>query len=189
MTEEINSAEQTTQTAELSDEGQASTNVTEVDYEALYKEQAEKTAKAEQDARNFREGYEKWKGIAKRVEREKETEGQDNFDQTSDVSQLVQQEVQRALAETTAVQERKKLEELNMTMARELKEAKLALKNRSQVSMTAQGSGASSAEVQDRYLSPELIAEFKSKGKSDEWIQRFKETKRKQLGLLAYQGK
>lgn len=69
-------------------------------------------------------------------------------------------------------------------MARELKEAKLALKNRSQVSTTAQGSGESSIEVQDRYLSPDLVDQFKKMGKSDSWIKRFKENKMKMVGQL-----
>lgn len=180
MTEEIKSAEQT-QEAELSKGETTAEQSLDVDYESLYKAQAEKTAKAEEEARNLRKGYEKWKGIAKRFEHEEQP---DESTDSSDMSSIVQKEVQRALAESVAVQEKQKLEELNLKMARELKEAKLALKNRSQTSLTAQGTGVSSIEVQDRYLSPELIADFKRKGKDDNWIQRFKENKMKMVGQL-----
>lgn len=101
MTEENVSAEQNTQAADLSETvlqtaQQADTPSEDTDYEALYKEQLQRTEQAEKEARNLRKGYEKWKGIAKKVEREVEPE---DYDQPSDISTVVQQEVQRILVE------------------------------------------------------------------------------------------
>ncbi len=131
-----------------------------VDYEALYKEQSERLRTAEEAARNLRKGYDKYKAIAKAKE----------DDEEPDAVEVARQIVQEELAKSTVSQERQKLEDLNLKMARELKEARLAVASKQTVASTGMGSGQGGLEVKTDYFSQEQVESLKKRGFSPEMI-------------------
>lgn len=147
---------------------QASEAEQTTDYEVLYKEQQARLQKAEEEARNLRKGYNKFKAIAKEKE-------QDEIDQP-DQLEMMRQIAREELMTSTVEQERRKLEDMNLKMARDLKEAKLALANKAPTK-SASGAGSSGVEVQDNYLSPDQLANLKSRGWDDARIEAFKKNR------------
>ena len=143
-----------------------------IDYEALLKEQAARLAKAEEAAANYKKGMLKYKSQVK----------QDSGDEP-DQMEMMRQVAEEVLTTSEVSQEKKRLEEMMLQQARELKEAKLALANRSQT-QTSQGSGSSgSTPTADKELSPEQIAALKARGWDEKKIEKFKENRKKMTGI------
>lgn len=145
---------------------------TETDYEALYKEQAARLLAAEETARNLRKGYNKYKTIAK----EKQDDGE-----TADIDAMIDTKVKLAMANSTTEAERQKLEEINLGMARKLKELSTALSNKGQLNNSAQGAGGGDAPVpgNEKFLSPTQVDALKAKGWDDKKIELFKKNLQK----------
>lgn len=136
-----------------------------VDYEALYKTQQDRLAKAEEAARNYKTAALKYKKAAK-----DEPAGAEITDQVELFRQIAREEQ----ANSTVEQERKSLEDLNLKMARELREAKLALANKATSTPASQASGASDLKPADNTFSPEKLAALKARGWDDKKIEMFK---------------
>ncbi len=134
---------------------------TETDWEAEYKAQAERLAKAEKAAADYRKSYK----LAK-----KEAVIEEAVDQPDPV-EIAKQAAREVLAESAVLDEKNKLEALNLKMARELKEAKVALNNKAGMAATSAGSGQGGAvEAKSGFWSAEQVAEMKKRGFSDEMI-------------------
>lgn len=137
----------------------------EVDWEARYQEQTARLAKAEKAAADYRSS---WKAAKKSSDVDTALEPVDQVDQT----EIMRRIAAEAVANSTVEQEKKALENINLEMARKLKEATLALNNKAGMSTASMGSGEGNnmPDVKSDFWSADQIAELKKKGMTDDMI-------------------
>ena len=131
----------------------------QTDYEKLIAEQNAKIAKLEENNSNLTRGINKWKKAAKGDE-SYEPEPLDN----EKLEDLIDQKVAQKLAESQLSQAVAERDSLITKMARDLQEAKIALKNRPTDSPTAGGTNEDKPEVQTNFFTKEQLAELKARG-------------------------
>lgn len=104
-------------------------------------------------------------------------------DEEPDLDALIDQKVTEKLLNTQWAENQSKLESEAKRLARENKELKLAVANRSSTSPTGQVSGTVEYVAPDKTLSPEQIAHFKNTLKwDDKKIERYKKNLRDAKG-------
>jgi hypothetical protein len=138
-----------------------------VDYEAVVSTLLDEQKRLETERDNYRKGMLKAKGKLPAEEVAEEDE---------DLDTKIDRKVQERLTATKAAQAQTQLEETIKKMAKDLKETKLALANRSQLKPTnTQVTGDATVDVPDNILSPEALEECKRAGWSEEKIKRLKQ--------------
>jgi hypothetical protein len=131
----------------------------EHDYEKLIAEQNAKIAKLEENNSNLTKGINKWKKAAKSEDSYVEPEPLD----TEKLESLIDQKVSQRLAESQLAEAVRERDSLLNKMARELREAKVALKNTAG-SPTSIGTNTEKPEVETNFFTKEQLAELKERG-------------------------
>ena len=133
-----------------------------IDYKKLLDEKDQEIAKISSDKENYRKGLLSIKRKLKNQEVQPEDDGEGETPISNEESirtiireELLSSQIDKAKAEKDA---------LISKMAKELSEAKLALKNRPTSSTTAAGSNQDKLEVEQKFFSEEQLAELKAKG-------------------------
>ena len=145
------------------------TSAPEVDAETRMTQILAENKKLAEERDNYRRGMLKAKS---RISEEVETEDED-FD--AKVARVVEEK----LSQTQWAEAQTRLETEAMKLARENKELKKSLANRSQISSTGQGSSQEVTQVQDSKFNPDKISELKKRGWSDKKIELFKKNRLK----------
>jgi hypothetical protein len=134
------------------------------------KQLAEKNAQIEQltlERNNYKKGMLKAKG--KKVDDEPEEDEED-------LDAKVNRKVQEALLDTKLQTALKEKDDIIKKAFERNKELETTIANRSQIASAGTGSGNEAKLVaKDNVLSQEKINYFKSQGKTDAWIERYKE--------------
>jgi hypothetical protein len=130
----------------------------QTDYEKLISDQNAKIAKLEENNSNLTKGIKKWKKVAK---------SDDDFEQPEPLDgdrleEMIDQKVNQKLAESQLAQAITERDNMLSNMARELKEAKLALRNQPG-SPTSTGTN-ERQEVETNFFTKEQLAELKARG-------------------------
>ena len=140
----------------------------EVDSEAVISQLLDENKRLETERDNYRRGILKAKGKLPEEEVDASEE---------DLDARIERKVSERLLETQWAANQKRLEEELKKQARENKELKKSLANRSQLSSTGQGSGQAEMSVPDSSLSPDMLQQLKARGWSDDKIARFKKNR------------
>lgn len=140
----------------------------EVDYEAELKKKDDELVKIREEKENYKRGLLKAKGKIP-----DEDDNSSNDDETLDAK--IDRKVQERLLATKEAQILAEKDAVILAQSRKLKELSLAVKNRSQISNSGQGSNQEMPEPRkDNILSNDQISSLKTKGWSDEKIEAFK---------------
>ena len=137
----------------------------EVDWENQYKAQTERLSQVEKERNDWRRGYDKYKAIAK-----SKLDDDSDDDETTSNEDLTRRIVREELLNSQVEQEKRKLEDMNQQMVRELREAKLALANRTQLGNSGKGASSEGAEVKDAFFSDEQLLDLKKRGLDPEKV-------------------
>lgn len=151
-------------------------NAAEVDYEAVVSQLLDENKKLATERENYRKGMLQAKGKTPK-------EAQATMETAEDLDAMIDRKVQEKMLGTQQVIAAQKLEETVKSMAKQLKEAKLALANKAGASTTVQPNGSSDLKpTTDNFFSPEKLAALKAKGWDDKKIEMFKKNLAKARG-------
>lgn len=160
---EENLAVNTDQSA-ATDNADTSTAKTEIeDAEARIAQLEADKARLIEESANYKLGMLKAKGKVKEESFEDETE-----------DERIARIVQEKLSQTKMAQLDAEKEALTKRLAKENKELKLALQNKTKDPAAALGAHSESMAVRDTSITPEQMAAFKAKGWTDKDIERYK---------------
>lgn len=130
----------------------------QTDYEKLIADQNAKIAKLEENNSNLTKGISKWKKAAKSDDDYAPEPLEDDR-----LEELIDKKVNQKLAESQLAQAVSERDNMLSNMARELREAKLALKNHPN-SPTGSGISDNKPEVKTGFFTKEQLDELKAKG-------------------------
>lgn len=127
------------------------------DYEAIL-------VKKDEEIANWKAAALKFKGKSK----------PGSSDPDEDEDDKISRKVEEALANSSLAKAQAEKDALIASMARQLKEAKLALLNKPGVPASTGSSNEVTSQVRDTLVTPEQLAFFKSKGWDDKTIENYK---------------
>jgi hypothetical protein len=114
------------------------------DYEALLAEKDAKIAKVSEERDNYRKGMLKAKGKLPE-------------DEEVDVAEIARQAARDEILSSEVFKAQQEKDALIVAMTRELKEAKVALNNRAQVSSSSSGAGADTSNIKPQFFSDDQL--------------------------------
>lgn len=178
MNEEEKKALEAKNQAGATGQGQETATATTQDKDdtllTLLEQKDKEMDKIRQERDNYRRGMLKAKG----------KDSTDDEPEELSIAEQVQQAVREALMDSEYQRIQKEKDEIVKQALRENAELKTALTNRAQVGQgNAQGNSTETVVPKDNFLSEQQIAYFKSIGKDDAWIERYKKTAAKNKGF------
>lgn len=161
--EKIVADEQATKTeAQPEVEKEVEVASTDHDYEADIAQKDEEIAKLTRDRDSYRKGMLSAKKKLKDKGDDEFEYGEQSTLTREEMVEIAREEAKAALAESQLADKNREKDELIKKMARELKESRLAIKNRSNISKSSQGSGSDAdMPATPSQLTPEQAAEVK----------------------------